>query len=56
MSAENRLESLKRQHEELENAIHKEEKRPHPDEVSLQQMKKEKLHIKDEMSTITQAV
>jgi len=53
MSVESRITSLKEKHEVLETAIETEEARPHPDEIELHAMKKQKLHIKDELSHLS---
>lgn len=52
MSIEDRISSLKEKHEALASAIEREEARPHPDEVELHAMKKQKLHIKDELTSL----
>ncbi len=49
MSFGSHLEQLSNKHATLEQAIHEEINRPHPDDVRLIQLKKEKLRIKDEM-------
>lgn len=40
---------LKTEHAELEAAIAREMKRPHPDETALARLKRKKLLIKDEL-------
>lgn len=40
---------LKSEHADLEAAISKEMKRPHPDEEALAKLKRKKLRIKDEL-------
>jgi len=52
MSMDERVASLKAKHEALELQIHEEETRPHPDELTLHQLKKEKLRIKDEIAAL----
>ena len=42
-------EVLEAKHAQLEALIDEEEHRPHPDDIRLHQLKKEKLKIKDEM-------
>ena len=42
-------EALESKHAQLEALIDEEEHRPHPDDIRLHQLKKEKLRIKDEM-------
>ena len=41
--------SLRDKHDSLERAIEEENLRPHPDDVRISQLKREKLRIKDEM-------
>lgn len=55
MSIESRIDSLKDKHEALASAIEVEEARPHPDEIELHAMKRQKLQIKDELSEISPA-
>ncbi|MHA1597136.1 MAG: DUF465 domain-containing protein [Alphaproteobacteria bacterium] len=50
MSLDERKDSLKEKHSALKNKIVDEEKRPHPDEVHLHELKKKKLIIKDELA------
>lgn len=52
MSVEDRIVSLKEKHEALETAIETEEQRPHPDDIELHAMKKQKLQIKDELTSL----
>ena len=42
-------EALEAKHAQLEALIDEEEHRPHPDDIRLHQLKKEKLRVKDEM-------
>lgn len=42
-------ESLNKKHATLESAIAAEEIRPHPDDVRLRQLKREKLKLKDRL-------
>lgn len=56
MTARPSLAQLKRRHAELDAKIAEEEGRPHPDDTHLAEMKKRKLHLKDEMERIAQAV
>jgi len=44
------VESLEQKHAALEALIVEEEHRPHPDDIRLHDLKKEKLRIKDEMT------
>ncbi len=41
------LDSLENKHATLEAMIDDEEHRPHPDDIKLHQLKKEKLRVKD---------
>ncbi len=50
MSVEGRLERLRVRHAELDQLLHDEEMRPHPDDTTVHAIKKEKLRVKDEMS------
>jgi hypothetical protein len=45
-----RLESLQGRHAELEENIHREANRPHPDELMLRRLKKQKLALRDEIA------
>lgn len=53
MSLEQRLEALKARHSTLEDMIHQELTRPHPDDVEIHALKKEKLKIKDQLAGMT---
>lgn len=52
MSVDERIEALKAKHARLEYEILEETARPHPDDLHLHELKREKLKIKDEMSRI----
>ena len=52
MISEERLDSLRIKHAELETAIENEVHRPHPDDARLVELKREKLRIKEEMEGI----
>ena len=52
MIAEPHLVALKEKHASLDLEIAEEEQRPHPDEVRLAVLKKQKLRLKDEMARI----
>jgi hypothetical protein len=52
MSVQQHVEALRAKHAVLEDAIEIENARPHPDDVRLHELKREKLRIKDEISTI----
>lgn len=45
------VQALQHKHEGLERQIHAELNRPHPDETILTELKRQKLRIKDEIST-----
>jgi hypothetical protein len=49
MQTDERLDSLRDKHASLERAIEEENQRPHPDDIRLSELKREKLRIKDEM-------
>ncbi|MEK9672860.1 MAG: YdcH family protein [Rhodospirillaceae bacterium] len=53
MSLEDRLEALKARHTTLDDMIHQELQRPHPDEIEIHALKKEKLKIKDQMAGLS---
>ena len=52
MIAEERLESLRERHATLDAAISEENQRPHPDDVRIHELKREKLRIKDQIEGI----
>ena len=52
MGQKDRINSLQARHHELEVAIETEESRPHPDDVEIHSLKKEKLKIKDEINVL----
>jgi hypothetical protein len=47
------VEALASKHAALQAQIDAEERRPHPDDVLLHRLKKEKLRLKDEMLSLT---
>ncbi len=49
MTADERIDSLRAKHASLEEAIEEETQRPHPDDLRLSELKREKLRIKDEI-------
>lgn len=53
MGSENHVSSLKDKHAELEQAIEVENGRPLPDELLIQELKRQKLRIKDEISRLS---
>lgn len=52
MSVQDRIESLKYKHAELENAIQSEVARPQPDDKLIHDLKVKKLRVKDEMTNL----
>jgi hypothetical protein len=44
------VESLEQKHAALEALIDEEEHRPHPDDIRLHELKKQKLRIRDEIT------
>lgn len=56
MSLQSRLESLKARHSELEIRIAEEDQRPMPDWELMSRLKREKLHLKEEMERLRSAV
>lgn len=52
MSLMDRIETLKSRHAALEQAIHDEFTRPHPDDELLHELKKRKLKLKDEIAQL----
>ena len=53
MSVLNRIEALKTKHNELEHKIEAEEIRPLPDDALIHDLKRQKLKVKDEISTLS---
>jgi len=53
VSLQNRIESLKEKHAYLETTLEAKTSRPHPDEIELLELKKQKLAIKDEIELIS---
>jgi len=47
------IETLRDKHARLEQVIDEENARPHPDEVKLHELKREKLKIKDTITTLS---
>lgn len=54
MSVEEHIETLRAKHASLEEAIDKESLRPHPDDMKIQELKREKLRVKDEIAGLAQ--
>jgi len=52
MGSEKHIASLQDRHAELEQAIEVENNRPLPDEMLIQELKRQKLRIKDEIARI----
>lgn len=50
MTDRTQIESLKQRHAALDRAIVEESERPLPDHISLQELKRQKLQLKDEIS------
>ena len=50
MDLEEQIAGLKTKHQALVTAIEEENSRPHPDEVTISELKKQKLRIKDEIA------
>ncbi len=53
MSVGEHIETLRAKHASLEEAIDQENLRPHPDDMRIQELKKEKLRIKDEIAGLS---
>ena len=52
MSLEAHIEALKEKHAVLETKLEKENSRPMPDDVLVHTLKREKLHLKDEIERL----
>ena len=52
MTLQSRLESLKERHASLEMRIAEEDQRPMPDSETLNRLKIEKLHVKEEIERL----
>ncbi len=50
MTVDERIEALRAKHVSLKQAIDEENHRPHPDDMKIAQLKREKLRIKDEIA------
>ena len=55
MSLADRIESLKEKHQTLESALETEHHRPHPDDIEIAELKKQKLAVKDELAQLSTA-
>jgi hypothetical protein len=54
MGLQERIAALRQRHAALEDQIHEENNRPHPDDDRIAELKREKLRIKDEMERVSQ--
>lgn len=52
MTATHSIEQLKSKHAELDDALEREERRVYPDDAEVTRMKKEKLKLKDQISSM----
>jgi hypothetical protein len=52
MSVEEHIEALRTKHASLKEAIEEENQRPHPDDLKITELKREKLRIKDEIAQL----
>ncbi len=52
MSADEHITALEARHTELEQALEAEISRPHPDDLIVADLKKQKLRIKDELAQL----
>ena len=52
MALEQRIESLKKRHSQIDVQIRSEEAHPVPDDILLHQLKRQKLFLKDEMASL----
>ena len=55
MSLGDTVDTLVSKHHALEEAIEQENNRPHPDEIEIASLKKQKLRIKDELAALDAA-
>jgi hypothetical protein len=53
MSTVDQIELLKEKHASLEQAIAQENLRPHPDDDAICNLKKQKLHLKDQIARLS---
>ena len=56
MTATPSLAQLQKKHSDLDEALHREETRPMPDDAVVARLKKEKLRMKDAMARLETAV
>lgn len=52
MSVTEHVESLRAKHAELEHQLEEEEHRPHPDDMIVADLKRQKLRIKDQIAAL----
>lgn len=52
MTTTDRIDSLRSRHATLESKLEDEERRPHPDDVLVHDLKRQKLAIKDEIARL----
>ena len=52
MSLEERVGALRNRHQSLEQQLANENSRPHPDDVVIAKLKREKLKLKDELARL----
>jgi hypothetical protein len=52
INLDDQLDALESKHTQLETALRKEQKRPQPDDITIQQLKREKLALKDQISEL----
>lgn len=55
LSHEDRIQTLRQKHSELDAALREEEARPMPDSMTIGTLKRQKLAIKDELAQLTEA-
>lgn len=53
MSVDERIQSLKLRHSQLENELEHETHRPHPDDLHIAEIKRQKLRLKDEIASLS---
>lgn len=53
MSVDERIQSLKVRHSQLENELEQETHRPHPDDVHITEIKRQKLRLKDQIAALS---
>ena len=56
MSVESHLDHLRQKHQGLEAKIREEERRPGADSVHIRALKREKLHIKEEIERLSETL